>query len=187
MNEKFWPKTSHKPLIFKTQVLYLPGAVSGYKAHEKATWGLACASVWLVAPCKLMGTVWQEDASLPSQAGGCSEATDELGVLVHKEMVVTKPSRPAEVWGELRVNYAHMSDIVLELRPGGNFPFDEDWKGLKASFSSLLQMHGAWSQPWLPANVLSKCLPAIVGTCEILRGLWFLQYPGSPCIADEHH
>lgn len=40
--------------------------------------------------------------SLPSQAGGCSDARDMLVLLV-----VTKPSRPGEVWGELWVNYAH--------------------------------------------------------------------------------
>lgn len=61
--------------------------------------------MWLVAPCKLGGTVWQEDVSLPSQARGCSDARVELDVLML--LVVTKPSRPGEVWGELWVNYAH--------------------------------------------------------------------------------
>lgn len=127
-----------------------------------------------------------EALSLPGRAGGCSDAGagDKWGMPVL--LVLTKSFRPGEVWGELWVNRAHVSEIMLELGLRRNFPLGEDWQGLEVSFSSFLLMHRAWSQPWLPANVLNKCLPSIAGTCKIV-GLWFLQYLGSPGFADGHH
>lgn len=58
---------------------------------------------------------------------------------------------------ELRVNCACMSEIMLELGPGRNFPLGEDWQGLEVSFSSFPLMHGAWPQPWLPVYVPCYC------------------------------
>lgn len=118
-----------------------------------------------------MGTTWWgqwEAPSLPGHAGGCGDAGagDEQGALVL--LIVTKSFKPGEVWGELWVNCARMSEITLELGPGRNFPLGKDCQGLEAAFSSFLLMHGAWPQPRLPANILSKCLPAVVGTCKIV-------------------
>lgn len=83
-------------------------------------------------------------------------------------LIVTKSFRPGEVWGKFRVNCARMSEITLELRPEINFPSGKDCQGLEAAFSSFPLVHGARPQPWLPANILSKCLPAVIGTRKIM-------------------
>ena len=91
---------------------------------QKPTRGPAHACAWLVACCKPARTAWwgrREAPSLPGCAAGCSEAGDEWGVVVL--LVVTKSFRPGEIWSELWVNCAYMSEIALE---GRNFPLGKD-------------------------------------------------------------
>lgn len=72
------------------------------------------------------------------------------GVLVLQ--VVAKYLHQVKIWDDLWVNHACISETVLELGLGINFPLGRDWQSTETSFPSP-PVQRAWSQLWLPANV----------------------------------